>query len=142
METCLGCSLSQEKLPIYKIYESENVISFLDHEPFNEGHILILPKQHRQEFTELTAKEHVEIQKAIHLVSTILNKLVKPDGITIIQNGGIFDDLTHVHIHVVPRYEHQNFAEFYATSDDTFTLDVHRLQIMQQNILEAIKALG
>ncbi|MBE1557192.1 HIT family protein [Sporosarcina limicola] len=142
METCFGCSLTQGKLPIYKVYESENVISFLDYEPFNEGHILILPKQHRQEFTDLTPKEHLEIQKASHLLSNVIKKLVKPDGISILQNGGIFNELMHVHFHVVPRYKHQNFAEFYATSDDQFTPDIHKLQVMQQKFIEVIKLIG
>jgi histidine triad (HIT) family protein len=62
LRACLGCSLAQEELPIYKVYESEIVIGLLDHEPFNDGHILILPKHHRQEFSELTVQEHLEIQ--------------------------------------------------------------------------------
>ena len=138
METCLGCSLTRGKLPIYKIYESEHVICLLDHEPFNDGHILVLPKLHRQEITELTVQEHLEIQQVIHLLSGIVHKLVKPDGISILQNGGIFNELGHVHFHLVPRYQHQNFSEFYAVGEDGFTVDVHRLQVMQQNIIEAI----
>ena len=138
METCLGCSLTRGELPIYKIYESEHVICLLDHEPFNDGHILVLPKLHRQEITELTVQEHLEIQQVIHLLSDIVHKLVKPDGISILQNGGIFNEIGHVHFHLVPRYQHQNFSEFYAVGEDGFTVDVHRLQVMQQNIIEAI----
>lgn len=138
METCLGCSLAQGKLPIYKVYESKNVICLLDHEPFNDGHILVLPKHHRQEFTELTAQEHLEIQQSLHLLSGIVHKLVKPDGISILQNGGIFNELGHVHFHLVPRYQHQKFSEFYEESEDKFTVYVHRLRVMQQSIIEAI----
>lgn len=35
------------------------------------------------------------------------------DGITICQNGGIFNELTHYHMHIVPRYKERSFAEFY-----------------------------
>lgn len=142
METCLGCSLAQGKLPIYKVYESENVIGLLDHEPFNDGHILVLPKHHRQEFTDLTVQEHIEIQQAIHLLSDIVHKLVKSDGISILQNGGIFNELGHVHFHLVPRYQHQNFSEFYAIREGGFTVDVQQLQVMQQKIIEAINSAG
>ena len=142
METCLGCSLAQGKLPIYKVYESKNIICLLDHEPFNDGHILVLPKHHRQEFTELTVQEHLEMQISLHLLLGIVNKLVKPDGISILQNGGIFNELGHVHVHLVPRYQHQNFSEFYAVGEDEVTVDVHRLQVMQQNIIEALNLVG
>ncbi|MGQ0441576.1 hypothetical protein ACT4UT_37660, partial [Bacillus sp. B-TM1] len=39
--------------------------------------------------------------------------LYKPDGITVCQNGGVFNELTHYHMHVVPRYKERSFAEFY-----------------------------
>lgn len=42
-----------------------------------------------------------------------LKQLFKPDGITVTQNGGIFNELTHYHMHVVPRYENQSFSDFY-----------------------------
>lgn len=142
METCLGCSLVLGKLPIYKVYESENVIGLLDHEPFNDGHILILPKSHRQEFTELTVQEHLEIQQVIQILSGVVHKLVKPDGISILQNGGIFNELGHVHFHLVPRYQHQNFSEFYVVGEERVTVDVQRLQVMQKNIIVAINLVG
>ena len=63
---------------------------------------------------------------------------MKPDGISILQNGGVFNDLRHGDIHVVPRYKHQNFAGFYAISGEGFTSDVYRLLMMQRNIIEAI----
>ena len=142
MENCLGCLLTQEKLTIYKVYETEHIIVFLDHEPFTDGHLLILPKQHRKEVTELTAKEQTDIQQTIQLLSNVVNQLVKPDGISIIQNGGIFDELTHVHIHIVPRFQHQHFAEFYLESEGEFTPDAPRLQRMQQSIIGAIQDLA
>jgi histidine triad (HIT) family protein len=44
----------------------------------------------------------------------VLAKLLKaqfqPDGITIVQNGGKFNDLTHYHMHVFPRYESDGFG--------------------------------
>lgn len=50
--------------------------------------------------------------------SKIQKLLYKPDGITICQNGGVFSELTHFHLHVVPRFKDQSFATFY--SDEPF----------------------
>lgn len=55
-------------MSIYKVYESENVMAFLDHATLNDGHLLILSKHHRLEFTELTAKEDIEIEEALHIL--------------------------------------------------------------------------
>lgn len=47
---------------------------------------------------------------AAKYISEKLNISLKPDGITINQNGGKFSDLTHFHMHVIPRYENDGFT--------------------------------
>lgn len=67
---------------------------------FNEGHTLILPKQHFVEVDELDNEIASAIMSASILLSKALKLLYKPDGITFIQNGGVFNELTHYHMHV------------------------------------------
>ena len=86
---------------------------FLDHEPFYTGHTLIVPKQHVVEVDELDDVVAKSIMDASKLIAKAIKVLYKPDGITICQNGGIFNELTHYHMHVVPRYKERSFAEFY-----------------------------
>lgn len=44
------------------------------------------------------------------LISKKIKLVFKPDGITLCQNGGIFNDLTHYHMHVIPRYKDDGFS--------------------------------
>ncbi|HHQ2898556.1 TPA: HIT family protein [Bacillus cereus] len=113
MMECLGCKLANEEEKIYKIYEDDYVTCFLDHEPFYTGHTLIVPKQHVVEVDELDDVVAKPIMDASKLIAKAIKVLYKPDGITICQNGGIFNELTHYHMHVVPRYKERSFAEFY-----------------------------
>lgn len=106
---CLGCRLSNKLEPVNVVYENEYVCCFLDIEPHNEGHTLILPKKHYKELEELDLETANAIMQASIPISKALKKLVKPDGITICQNGGTFDDLTHYHMHVIPRFEGEPF---------------------------------
>ncbi|KFN01776.1 HIT family protein [Bacillus clarus] len=110
---CLGCKLANEEEIIYKIYEDDYVTCFLDHEPFYPGHTLIVPKQHVVEVDELDDCVAKSIMDASKLIAKSIKALYEPDGITICQNGGIFNELTHYHMHVVPRYKERSFAEFY-----------------------------
>ncbi|GAB6562262.1 MAG TPA: HIT family protein [Bacillus sp. (in: Bacteria)] len=110
---CLGCKLASEEENIYKVYEDEYVTCFLDHEPFYSGHTLIVPKQHVVEVDELDDVIAKSIMDASKLIAKAIKSLYKPDGITVCQNGGIFNELTHYHMHVVPRYKERSFAEFY-----------------------------
>ena len=43
---CPLCKIIEKRQDAYIIYESENVIAFLDFDPINEGHILVVPKLH------------------------------------------------------------------------------------------------
>ncbi|HDR6316570.1 TPA: HIT family protein [Bacillus thuringiensis] len=110
---CLGCKLANEEEIIYKIYEDDYVTCFLDHAPFYPGHTLIVPKQHVVEVDELDNVVAQSIMDASKLITKAIKSLYKPDGVTICQNGGIFNELTHYHMHVVPRYKERSFAEFY-----------------------------
>lgn len=113
MVECLGCRLVGEEEKIYKVYEDDYVTCFLDHEPFYPGHTLIVPKQHVVEVDELDDVIAKSIMDASKIIAKAIKSLYKPDGITICQNGGIFNELTHYHMHVVPRYKERSFAEFY-----------------------------
>ncbi|MFU2032822.1 HIT family protein [Bacillus wiedmannii] len=110
---CLGCKLANEEEIIYRIYEDDYVTCILDHEPFYPGHTLIVPKQHVVEVDELDDIVAKSIMDASKLIAKAIKLLYKPDGVTICQNGGIFNELTHYHMHVVPRYKEPSFAEFY-----------------------------
>lgn len=96
---------------IFAMYPNQtNAITNL----FNEGHVLILPKKHIYDVEELDEDTALSIMKASMLISKAIKRLFNPNGITICQNGGIFNELTHYHMHVVPRYKNQSFANFYS----------------------------
>ena len=51
---CLGCRIALGVEPgVLIVYENEHVTCVLDIAPFNEGHLLILPKAHAVEVEEL-----------------------------------------------------------------------------------------
>jgi len=108
---CLGCRIANGIEPNVKVvYENDLITSVLDIAPFNEGHILILPKKHFLDLDEIDPETSYSIMDASKRLSVILKSLFEPDGITICQNGGKFNDLTHYHMHLIPRYEGDGFT--------------------------------
>lgn len=110
---CLGCVLANKALPVQVVYEDEYVCCILDHDPFNEGHTLILPKKHFRFVDEFDSETANAVMRAAQYLSKAIKKTYNPDGITVCQNGGTIDELTHYHMHIVPRYENQSFASFF-----------------------------
>lgn len=108
---CLGCRIANGIEPNVKVvYENEFITCVLDIAPFNEGHILILPKKHYWDLEEIDSETSYAIMDGSKKLSVVLKTLFKPDGISICQNGGSFNDLTHYHMHLIPRYEGDGFA--------------------------------
>jgi len=108
--TCLGCQLANQMIETNTVYENDYVTCILDIAPINEGHVLILPKQHYHEVDDLDEITANEIMKASIMLKRLIETQFHPDGVTIIQNGGKFNDLSHYHMHVFPRYEADGFA--------------------------------
>jgi histidine triad (HIT) family protein len=134
---CLGCRLANKIQQTNIVYEDEYVTCFLDHDPFNDGHTLILPKKHIVDVDELDNETASAIMRASILLSKALKELFKPDGITITQNGGIFNELAHYHMHVVPRYKNQSFADFY-NEDAVLDKSIGKLSDTKNMLKEAI----
>lgn len=136
---CLGCQLANKKVPVHVVFEDDFVCCILDHMPYNDGHVLILPKKHVQYFDELDEETAQSLMKATQIISQTVRNLYKPDGITRCQNGGLFDELSHFHEHVIPRYEGQNFSDFYSeTDEEIFAVEESALEKTRKTIIKAI----
>lgn len=108
---CLGCRIANGIEPdLHIIYENERITCVLDIAPFNEGHTLILPKKHYLDVEELDSGTAYAVMDASQKLSVVIKSLFQPDGISICQNGGKFNDLAHYHMHLIPRYEGDGFS--------------------------------
>ncbi|MBK5501729.1 HIT family protein [Peribacillus sp. TH14] len=92
------------------IYENELVCCFLDKFPINKGHVLVVPKTHYQEFSEVDGKSLNEVILISQKVAISLENLLNTDGITIMQENGIYKDVEHYHMHIIPRFKGDGFS--------------------------------
>ncbi|MBU9672637.1 HIT family protein [Planococcus sp. CP5-4] len=139
-QDCLGCRLANGELPVHMVYENEWVACFLDHDPFGEGHVLILPKAHYRFIDDMDSETALAILNASQLMSRAIRELYAPFGITQTQNGGGADELTHFHLHVVPRDKNQPFASFYTGEDLDNEALKHHLADTRTNLVAAVEA--
>jgi histidine triad (HIT) family protein len=101
---CLFCKINKKEIKAYTIFEDNNWHCFLDINPTENGHLLIVSKQHLVEIDELSYELWSDLQENIKLnKKNLINKL-HCDGVTIIQNNGYGQDIEHFHVHLVPKY--------------------------------------
>ena len=113
-DDCIFCKLANGVFPTNSIYEDEDFNVILDLSPINEGHALILPKNH---FADIFEIEEETLGKAMKLAKKIATKqmeALKCDGVNIVQNNkeAAGQSVLHYHLHVIPRYKNdgQNLA--------------------------------
>lgn len=79
----------------------------LDISPASKGHAIILVKNHAENVFELPEEDASAIYVVAKKVATAMKKVLKCDGVNILQNNGEVAGQTvfHLHMHVIPRYK-------------------------------------
>lgn len=110
MSSCIACCISKRITPSCIIYETAQLICFLDHDPINVGHVLICPKEHYVNITDLPDPLISESFILAKKIAKHLELSLRCDGVSLLQNNGIFNDLGHFHLHVFPRFLNDGFS--------------------------------
>ena len=104
---CIFCKIIAGVIPATVIYEDERTLAFLDIAPFEEGHVLVVPKCHARMLTDLPEEDLLAAIRVTRKVGETLLRRLPCDGFNVQQNNGACASQTvpHVHFHVVPRHE-------------------------------------
>lgn len=81
----------------------------MDNDPINEGHVLVIPKAHFFDLDECPKDLLFEAIELSQKIVRALKQIYNPDGYSVMQNGGIFNDIGHYHLHIFPRYKNDGF---------------------------------
>lgn len=110
MPSCIFCDIINRKAEAHIVYENDLICCFLDKFPINPGHVLVVPKHHAAEFTDVDPESLQAVILAAQKVAGALESTFRTDGITVMQNNGAFKDVEHYHLHVFPRYRGDAFG--------------------------------
>ena len=99
------CKIINNEIPSYKIYEDEKVLVFLDVNPSVNGHALIIPKKHYKDLYELDTETFSYIIEITKKIAKQLEEKLNADGITLVQNNGLYQEVKHFHLHIKPQYK-------------------------------------
>ncbi len=113
-DSCIFCKIVTRKAPASILYENETAMVFLDIRPLNLGHTLVIPKEHYVDIFDVPEELLSEIHVTAKRMSFAIKEATSADGISIIQQNGkaAGQDIFHLHVHVVPRYEGQRLPRF------------------------------
>ena len=110
MGDCIFCKMVEGKARSWKVYENESVFAFLDVNPVNEYHTLVVPKDHYVSIFDVPEIELKEVMVVIKKIVTLFNKKLGIRNVQIINSSGseAQQDVFHFHFHIVPRKKGDN----------------------------------
>lgn len=118
-DECVFCKIIKGKIPSYTLYEDKIVKAFLDVNPDSNGHMLIIPKKHILDLNEIDEDTLSHIMSIAKRYRLILEEKLEIDGLTLIQNNGMIQEVKHFHLHLKPYYKEKQplkeISEIYST---------------------------
>lgn len=129
---CIFCTMQS-----LDIYNNENLLvnmgeltfTVLNLYPYNNGHLMVVPKKHTNDFAGISSLELSEIFQKLQLAEKALRKVLNPHGFNIganigrVAGAGIED---HIHFHIVPRWN----------GDSNFMPVIGEVKVISQDLLE------
>ena len=98
------CKIVKGEIPSKKLYEDEMVMVIMDVNPTSNGHCLVIPKDHYQDLFDIDSEVLNHIMEVAKDIALKLEEKLGCEGITLIQNNGISQEVKHFHLHLVPKY--------------------------------------
>jgi histidine triad (HIT) family protein len=100
MDDCIFCKIVRREIPCTKIYEDGNFFAFLDINPLNPGHTLLITKKHIEFVDDF--EPFGEYWETARRLSRVIKKALNPILISYVVYGlGV----PHAHIHLIPKFK-------------------------------------
>ncbi len=106
-DDCIFCKIIEGKIPCAKVYEDDDVLAFLDISQTTEGHTLVVPKEHYDNFLTTPKEIMHKVMDVAQRIGQAEIMVLGAKGINILSNVNkeAGQSVFHFHVHVIPRYD-------------------------------------
>lgn len=107
-EGCIFCKKPMEKKDKKNLilHQSDHAFVIMNKFPYNNGHLMVVPKRHCIDLDQLGEKEFQDLSHLLRASTQVLRRCLHPHGFNIGMNvgrvGGAGEE--HIHFHIVPRW--------------------------------------
>jgi histidine triad (HIT) family protein len=111
--SCAFCDIIRGEAPASVVYTDDRVMAFMDIQPVNPGHLLIVPRAHAPDMAGVDAALGGHLfQVGMRLAAALRRSGVRCEGVDFFLADGeaAGQEVLHVHLHVLPRYQGDGFG--------------------------------
>lgn len=108
---CTFCDLIQGAAEVSICHEDADSIAFMDIQPVNNGHVLVVPRQHYDSLTDVPPELGLHLFKVTMRIASAVRAVSGCDDLNIVVNSGAEagQDEPHYHVHIIPRRQGDGF---------------------------------
>lgn len=103
---CIFCAIIEGHAPAEVVFEDGDTLAFMDINPANPGHTLVIPKRHIQDIYGMDEDTAAAVMGTVVRVAGAIKRALQPEGMNLVQSneraGG--QDVFHFHMHIIPRW--------------------------------------
>jgi histidine triad (HIT) family protein len=113
MSSCVFCDIAASERPSSIVYQDGTCTAFMDIQPVNPGHVLVVPNEHAASLAELDPEVGGRMfQLAQRIAKALRDSEIRCEGVDLIRADGAAagQEIFHVHLHVLPRYRGDGFG--------------------------------
>ena len=131
MSDCIFCRILAGDLPASFVYRDADCAAFMDIQPVNLGHVLIVPVRHGAHLADIDADTAAKLMRIGRAVTAALRASdFQCEGVNFFLADGeaAMQEVFHVHLHVFPRFRGDGFGlrfapEYYTRRPERAELD-------------------
>jgi histidine triad (HIT) family protein len=110
---CAFCGIVADAAKAHAVFESDDVLAFLDHRPLFPGHTLVVPRAHHETLADLPSGAVEPLFLAARLLSRAVAEAMDAEGSFVAINNKVSQSVPHLHVHVVPRRKGDGLRGFF-----------------------------
>jgi histidine triad (HIT) family protein len=113
MSGCIFCEIIAGRAPASVVHRDEQCVAFMDVQPINPGHLLVVPIVHAASLAELPPDTGGHIFRvAQSLAGGLRRSGMRCEGIDLFLADGAAagQEVFHIHMHVIPRFAYDGFG--------------------------------
>jgi histidine triad (HIT) family protein len=103
---CVFCKIRDGQIPSMRVYEDDRTLAFMDINPLNAGHCLVVTRNHAPTLWDVDPDDLAAAIASAQKVAVAVRQALKPDGLNMLQANGAaaFQSVPHFHLHLIPRW--------------------------------------
>jgi histidine triad (HIT) family protein len=108
---CTFCDLVRGAGEVSACYEDADAVAFMDIQPVNAGHVLVVPREHYESLVDVPRELGVHLFDVTMRVAAAVKRVTQCEGMNLIVNSGAVagQDEFHYHVHIIPRRKGDGF---------------------------------